>query len=118
MEALLSLLIVSIALVTFYGVTGRALKVTAKAEDGLRALLQTEHLLFELENGLGMDLVAYGGERSFQKEKGSVVIRSEIVKKTDDPNKKGPRSYCLELETKNTPSVRISSKIFLLEKPP
>ena len=65
-EALIALLILSVTLVALIGVTGQALKISERGIKTTEALLGMEEILFQLESGIRVDLVKYGGRENLK----------------------------------------------------
>ncbi|MBI3317263.1 MAG: hypothetical protein HYZ85_04595 [Candidatus Omnitrophica bacterium] len=63
-EALIALVIISIACVSLMGVLSGSLKVTGKGEFITKGLLATEKLLYQLEISERMDLLLFGGKEN------------------------------------------------------
>ena len=62
LEALIAILILSIALVASLGGIAQALRIAKRGEETTRNLLAFERILYELETGERLDLVSEGGK--------------------------------------------------------
>jgi Tfp pilus assembly protein PilV len=81
LEALILVLILSIAFVSFAVVVSQALKVSYRTRDMTEVLASFEPLLFEIENGFHPDLAAYGGKGALG-EGASYEIQNQEDSKT------------------------------------
>ncbi len=61
LEVLVTIAILSIVIVSFFGVIGTALRISEKGRGIALAAADYDRLVFELESGLRPDLAGYGG---------------------------------------------------------
>lgn len=83
MEALLALLVLSVAFVVCLGAVAQALRLSSRAEETTKAVLASETLLFELETGMRPDLVVFGGRG--ERAPYRYVIESETTNDLEKP---------------------------------
>jgi len=77
MEALVSIAILSIALLVGLSAMGQALYVAKKTEELTEMIVSSEDLLFTLETGSRTDLIFYGGKGKVQANDSLYEIKSE-----------------------------------------
>ena len=79
-EVLVVIAILAVSFVIFMGAMAQALKISSRSSRLSEAVSQYEPFLFELESGLRLDRVDYGGEGSLDK---SYHYRIDVQKYDD-----------------------------------
>ena len=79
----MAVLIISLTLVASLGAMGAALRLSDRAEETTRAVLEIENLLFELETGARADLLQYGGKGKWGDYEYEIRNQTTKIEKTD-----------------------------------